>query len=902
MDFPLSISEPKALILLLTIIPVVYLGMLSARARPRERSRIVVSIAIRSAILILLVLALAGLQWISSGGPLNVVFLIDESASVTQQAHDAAYNYVKSAIAGMGPDDRAGVVLFGEKAVVDRAISGSLDWQPFGNHPAGVATDIADAIQVGSALFPQGGSRRLVLLSDGIETVGKASDLAVRAKQSGIQLSVVPLGAQAQNEVAVEAVSSPQSVPEGQQYVTKVLLKSTSPRTATVTLFDGDKQLGQQSLQMQPGETMATFNIPATAQGFHVLRAEVSSVDDHYSENNAASSFTVVSAPPSVMIVAGTPDDAAPLKTALEASGIAVTVGDPDSMPSTLDRLSKYDAIVLANVSAGALGDDRQTLLQSFVRDLGHGLVMLGGQLSYGAGGYLRSTIEDVLPVTMDVRTSDQRASIAMSYVMDKSGSMGKCHCGTAQTFDPSMRTEFGPSKVEIAKDAIARSAALLNSSDEVGVVGFDSTSHQLVPFEPLKNIGSAGLQLDLQPVSADGSTNVLAGLQAGIDQLKNSDAKLKHIILISDGWTQLADFSSALQEMKADNITLTTVGAGDGPGDILQTLAQEGGGKYYTATDTYSLPDVLLKETVQLAGAYYIEKQLTPVVALDSPILKGLPTGNLPPLLGYNSTTIKPEADAILRSPDGDPILAGWQYGLGRSVAWTPDMKGQWGTNWVAWPQFSQFAGQLISWVVPQSGSTGVEPTYSYTPASNASSEDVSVQVNSVDESGHPRAGLDTTVMITGTTSISTSVDIAEGSPGVYNGVAKSLAPGVYQVGIQQRDHITGDLVARDTSGFVVPYPSEYNIVDNVSQVSGANLSDLAQLGGGQVLAITAPGAAFSHDIASQPLRIPLWPWLLLASIVLFPLDVATRRLTINWRDLFRGGKKGIKASGASR
>jgi uncharacterized membrane protein/Mg-chelatase subunit ChlD len=896
MSLPFNLTEPKALILLIALIPVIYLGTLSVRARPRDRSRITASIVIRSVILVLIVLAVAGMEWISQGGPLNVVFLVDESASVSQPMQDAANSYVRNAIASMGPDDRAGVVLFGEKAIVDRAVSAGTDWQPFGNHPAGVATDIAEAIQVGSGLFPEGGSRRLVLLSDGLETVDKASDLATRAKQSGIQLSVVPLGSQSQNEVAVETVSSPASVPQGQQYDVKVLLKSTSARTATVTLTDGQKQVGQQQLQMQPGETIATFQVKATDVGFRALTATVSSVDDHYSENNSASSFTVVRTPPSVLIVAGTPDDAAPLQVALKASGIAVTVVDPDGMPSNMDGLSKYDVVVLANASSQAIGDDRQTLLQSFVRDLGHGLVMLGGELSYGAGGYLRSTLENVLPVTMDVRTSDQRASIAMSYVMDKSGSMGRCHCGTAQTFDPTMRTEFGPSKVEIAKDAIARSAALLNSSDQVGVVGFDDSSHVLEPLQAMSNLGSSGLQQDLQPIIADGGTNLAAGLQGGIDQLKNSTAGLKHIILISDGWTQQGSFTDMLAEMKADNITLTTIGAGDGPGDILKTLAEQGGGRYYTATNIYNLPDVLLKETVQLAGQYYVEKQLTPVVGSQSAILKGLPA-ELPPLLGYNVTTIKPEADSILRSPDGDPILAAWQYGLGRSVAWTPDMKGRWATNWVAWPQFSQFAGQIMSWVVPQSGTSGLQANYSLSPAANPSAQDVSMTISSIDNAGRDRTGLQTTVTITNTAIGSQQISMTEGSPGSYLGVAKALPQGVYEVGIEQRDPESGELVARDTSGFAVPYPSEYNIIDNASRVSSTNLSELAQLGGGKVLALTEPSAAFSHDIASQPLRVPLWPWLLLTAILLFPLDVATRRLSINWRDVRQAGKRALRS-----
>ena len=120
---------------------------------------------------------------------------------------------------------------------------------------------------------------------------------------------------------------------------------------------------------------------------------------------------------------------------------------------------------------------------------------MLGGDLSYGAGGYLRSPIEEVLPVSMDVRTSEQRASLAMVFVTDKSGSMGRCHCGAQQQFNPSMRTEFGPSKVEIAKDAIEKAASVLNSSDQVGVVAFDDTAHWLAHIEQMGTLRQSTLK-----------------------------------------------------------------------------------------------------------------------------------------------------------------------------------------------------------------------------------------------------------------------------------------------------------------------------------------------------------------------------------------------------------------------
>ena len=170
-----------------------------------------------------------------------------------------------------------------------------------------------------------------------------------------------------------------------------------------------------------------------------------------------------------------------------------------------------------------------------------------------------------------------------------------------------------------------------------------------------------------------------------------------------------------------------------------------------------------------------------------------------------------------------------------------------------------------------------------------NAATQDVSIRLSSTDTNGHPRDGLLTSVVISDSTKAAMAVDISQASPGVYTGIARGLSPGVFEVTVEQRNRDSGELVARDTNGFVVPYPSEYSIVDNASDVSSANLSDLAQLGGGKVLEITQPQAALVHDIAAQPQRVLLSPWLLFAAILLFPLDVATRRLSISLRDLFR-------------
>ncbi|MDQ3707109.1 MAG: VWA domain-containing protein [Chloroflexota bacterium] len=889
MELPFSITEPRALILLLAVPPVVWLGVLTARARYRDRARIAASTVIRALILTFITLAIAGTQFIASGGPLNVVFLVDRSASVSEASKQASFDFVRHAIEAMGPDDRAAVVLFGENAILDRVLSADTAWTATGQEPSALATDIADAIQVGTALFPEGGAKRLVLLSDGVETVGEARSIAAGEALSGIQLSVVPLGGTAQNEVAVDRVVSPNSVPSGQQIPVRVLVRSNSDRAASVTLYDGETPVAKQDAALKAGDNVLTFTTEAREQGFHVLKARVDSVDDRFSENNEALSFTIVKRPPAVLIVSGTDADSLPLQNALEASAIDVDVVAPVGLPRETRNIGKYDAIVLANVSASSLEIEGQQVLQSYVRDMGRGLIMIGGDLSYGAGGYTRSPIEEVLPVRMDVRTSEERASLAMTFVLDKSGSMGRCHCGGNQEFNPNMRTEFGESKIELVKQAITKATSLLNSGDQVGVVTFDEQPTWLARLQPIAELGEQRLEQLLQPVEAQGNTDMFAALSQSVDSLEASNAQLKHIVVLGDGWSKHSDYDPLLERMSASNITLSTVGVGDGADELMHDLATRGGGRFYEAKDVTTVPDVLLKETIRLAGSYYVEEAFTPAVARASPILNGIDTGAMPPLLGYNASTIKPEADLILRSPRGDPLLAQWQYGLGRAVAWTPDAKGQWAADWVEWPQFGKFMGQMVGWTLPRQDSIGLEATFAARSDAGGRAQEVAVRVDTVTVTGAPRNFLPTSLVITDTAGISTTVEVSPRSPGVYDGVAHGLSPGAYAATVEQVNAETGELVERLETGFIVPYPSEYRLSGESAAGAQALMADLAQLGGGKVLEITQPASAFTHDISPEPRRLPMWPWLILASILLFPLDVAVRRVSLTPRELWR-------------
>ena len=889
MNLPFTFNEPKYLILLVALAIVGILGQMSAAARPRDRARIHLSTALRSLILLLIVLALAGLQLITSGGPLNVVFLIDESGSLSSADREAATAYVRSAAGKMGPDDHFAVIRFGEQAVLDRALGTTPSWEPGDGQPSTLATNIEEAIQLGSALYPEGGARRMVLLSDGRETAGEARAIARTLSEQGIQLSVVPLGAESGNEVAVDQVLSPKSVPSGQKYDVRVLVKSTVDRDAVVGLTDGDTKIDEKAIQVKSGDNVVEFTLDATTEGFHVLSADVSSPDDRTQENNTASSFTIVRPPPSVLIVAGAPEDATPLTKALEANKIAVRVVEPGAMPLLIEELGKYDTVVLANASAETIGTEGQLALQSFVRDAGHGLVMIGGDVSYGAGGYLRSPLEEVLPVSMDVRSSAERASIAMTFVVDKSGSMGRCHCGGNLQFDPAMRTEFGVNKLDIIKQAIVTASSLMNSTDKVGVVGFDSTPSWLVNIQELGSIGETGLRQSLQPIVAQGETHVHPGLQTAVNGLLPVDAQLKHIVLLTDGWTKQADFSDLISEIRASGMTLTTVAAGEGASDLLKELAQKGGGQYYQIKDIREVPDILLKETVRLVGAFYVEERLVPLVSGQSPILSGVQSGDLPPLLGYNSTTLKPRAEGILKSPRGDPLLAQWQYGLGRSVAWTSDAKGRWATDWIAWPGFSQFVGQMVNWTLPLDSAPGVVSNIELTQGSKPSSYDAEVRIETSNGLDLPRNFLTTTLTITSTAGGAHQFGALQTAPGVYDAVVPDLAQGVYEASVHQRDPETGRTVAELKTGIVIPYASEYRLSLEGTEQARRLLNTLTSQTKGQTLLLSQPEDVWNRDITPQPQRLPIWPWLLGAAMILFPLDVAVRRLTVSRSDLLR-------------
>ena len=731
-------------------------------------------------------------------------------------------------------------------------------------------------MQLAQAIFPGEGARRMVLLSDGRENLGAALEQAEIAAASQIELNYHALGFEdGSAEVWMESLNAPGEIREGQELELSAAVESSRAMGASLRVFEDDRLIRTIELNLLPGRNEVQITIAApdsqSVGSFLRFRAQILPDSDTRLQNNESSTFTIVEGPPSILVVEGLPGEGENISQVLNEASMRVSSIPAAQMPTDLAGLAEYASIVLVDVPASQLPPGEMDLLQVYVRDLGKGLVMVGGQESFGPGGYLRTPLEKTLPVDMDVRDKEIQSNLALVLAVDKSGSMGRCHCDNPdlnQSYTPQLS---GQPKVDIAKEAVMRAAEAVGEQDYLGVLAFELSAALGSPARAIKD--PLALERGISAIQAEGQTNLQAVVQTAYEALEGVEARRKHIILMTDGWVRTGDLNNLAQEMRSKGITLSIVAAGGGSAEYLHALAALGGGEYYPAVNIQEVPDIFLKETIQSVGKYLVEEAFYPIQSAPSPVLRGIDANNLPPLLGYNGTSPKKTARLDLITPRGDPLLASWQYGLGRAAAWTSDLKGQWAIEWLGWDGFARFTTQLVSWTLPSKRAEGLSIE------AKLKENQAVVQVRADQPDGSPRNFLSGSVTMIDPSSDVTEIELEQVGAGEYQASAVVDSPGVYllRVGINEGDQSLG----QSTLGVVVPYSPEYK----TSGIDQGFLERLTRTTGGGVL--EDPGEAFTHNLPQIPSSREIWPFLLLAIAVLFPLDVAVRRLSINRKDL---------------
>ncbi len=875
----LRFETPIWLLLLIPALALTFIPHLAARRRMGAGRRRA-AIAIRTLLISALVFALAGFQLVLPVDRLATVFVVDLSDSVGNDGREDALAFLRESLEAMPDGDQAGIVAFGKDALVERLPEELREIDRLRSAPVKAATDVGAALRLAAALFPDAAQKRIVLLSDGNDTTGRGQREAALAAARGIQVETRAIGLVDSDEVLVERLRTPSTARLGEQIPVDAIISSSVAQPATVRLFINGQLAGTVRVDLKVGSNTVPFTCPQDPEaacalrpeqaGFYRFRVVVEAARNTFSQNDRADSNTIVKGEPRTLVLQGDAAVAAELVAALEKEGQTVDTLIPEALPTDLATLLNYDSIVVVDVPRLRFNDAQLAALQTFVRDIGRGVVMVGGPRAYGAGGYTKTAMEELLPVDMGVRNREKEPDIALVVVIDKSGSMDACHCNT---FDGGMGgggNLSGVKKTDIGKEAILRAAAALSARDEFGVVSFDDAAHWVINTKPLGETGDVEGQLG--SITPNGQTNIFSGLEQAVGSLEEAAATRRHIILLTDGWSTSGEYDAIIERMKAAGITLSTVGAGGGSNPFLEQLAKNGGGRFYNAANVQSIPDIFLKETQQVAGQQIVEETFFPIVTSSSPITRGLEDG-FPQLLGYNGTTVKSAAQLVLVSPRDDPLLAQWQYGLGRSVAWTSDSTGRWAKNWVAWPGFSQFFTQLVSWTFPGDETDGIEASFETVNGQTR------LHVESVEADGSPRDFYNTLASITAPDFSTAQVSLDQIAPGVYEANLGEIDAGAYAVRISQMR--AGAPALGRTVGLVEPVAAEYRLL-------GVNLPLLTALrsatGGRE---ITLPAEPWVHDLKTTSTFTELWPWLLVLALLLWPLDVALRRVSLGRREL---------------
>ncbi len=804
---------------------------------------------IRLVVLVALVFAIAGLQWLRPLEGVNIFFLLDRSDSVPSPQQEKARLYINQVAKQKNKNDKAGVLVFGTGASIESTPNAAVDVQKIQAVVDTSRSDIAGAIRLGTAAFPETGQKRLVILTDGNENIGDALAAALAAKPLGVSVDVVPLGVARGQDVSVQKLTLPNGLKKGQTFEAKIFVQADQAQPATVRLYRNDELLGEQQVELSAGKNLFSFPQTLKEAGFYSYNVQVEAARDMVPQNNKATSFTSVRGEPSVLLVSDDPSQNRRLVEALQASQLEVKSVDISGFPNSLAELQSYDVIFLCNIAAGDLGMEMMRLLESAVRDFGVGLVCIGGEQTYAAGGYRGTPLESTLPVDMELDSKKVLPKGALALVMH------------------GMEFDNGN---QVARDIAIAALDAMGPQDELGVLLWDGRDSWLFPMTVVGNKKDLGRKINgMNQGDLMNFQNLMSMAHEG---LKKSNANLKHLIIFSDG-DPGAPTQALISAMVGDKITISTVmiGAHVKP-DTMIWMADQGKGRFYDVRSAGQLPQIFLKETAVILKSAIFEEPFKPQLAANSELVRGIGASEYPILRGYVATSPKARAETPLVSDKGDPLLAHWQYGLGRAVAFTSDAKAKWAKDWQTWGKYQQFWSQIAKWSLRR-----LENADFTTEVSVDKGEGV-ISVEALDAEGNYRNFLKLQSVVVSPKGERQTVLLEQTGPGHYEARFPTKEVGAYLLNLM--DMKDGKPRGTQALGASVNYSPEFNATEPNLNL----LKRLAETGGGKMLDLAMPGEnPFLHDRRKTFQPRDLWEWLLKLAVVLFTFDVGARRIYID-------------------
>ncbi len=719
---------------------------------------------------------------------LHVVFLVDVSQSVDLNSAIEATDEIQKSIDALETDDSFSLFAFGtdmrdfdSPEELKKTIQ---SWQEEGADDSFRSqTRLSTASLKSRLAFPGGKVKRMVVFSDGMDTGDQIAATLKQLSEEEIDVRLKRIDPLQFPEAAVVSVDPSTSL----AFVGEVVRLSTKVTanqkiSGKLRVIHRGVEVQTRDIKIEPGKPqLCFFDVDMVTPGNSRWTIELVPEEDHFPINNQRTCTVTVRGNPRILVLHEKEREMRAFERAMAEQDFSVDIRGKFGLPETMQDLMAFDAVVLADFPATLMTPRQMNLLKQYVQDFGGGLAMLGSENSFGLGGYHKTPVEDVLPLVSRFEKEKEKPSLSMVLVIDKSGSMSGV-------------------PMALARQAAKAAVELLGARDEVGVVGFDGSP--VVISELTSAMGKDAIFANIDSLSAGGGTNMFPGMSVGRDMLEEANSKIKHMICLSDGHTQQADFESLVQAMTDSGITVSTVALGDADRNLLSTIAEMGRGRYYETRDPQSVPQIFTKETMQASKSAIKEDLFASVQTDDHPALAGFQKADLPFSLGYVMTQQKPTAQTLLVSENGDPLLAISRFGLGTGLAYTSDLTERWGGEWLAWPDCGKFWAQVLRSMIRRNNSEGI------TVQGQTVDDRWVLDIHSRDTNGSPQSLIDWELTLMDELGKPESVSVSEVGLGKYSAVVPLSDRGDFA--LQLRDPASD---RTRSLHFNQPYPKEYSL-----------------------------------------------------------------------------------------
>ena len=646
-------------------------------------------LGLRIATIVLILASMCGLAIRLPSRAGTIVVVADRSDSMPpgrDASHKEAINLIRSS---MAEDQRLAVVSFGSNASIEQ-VPEAAEFAGFTGEVGGDESNLSVALERALALIPQGSPGRVLVLSDGRWTGKDPAIAAWRSAARGIAIDYRALERSAANDVAISQVEAPGTVSPGEAFMINAWIRSPVQQDISYEILRGNERLAAGKRNVSSGQTRLTFRDQAGEPGTYSYTLRIAGTEDPIPENNSARLLIGIQGPKPLLCLTASSDSG--LARLLEAGGLNVRTASPVSAAWTLEELSNYSALIVENVSADKIGARGMENISAWVKDTGAGLMITGGKNAYGPGGYYRSQLESIMPVSMELKREHRKLSMAIVVAMDRSGSMAVPAGG-------------GRTKMDLANIAAVQVLDLMTPMDEFGVIAVDSSPHTIVDLAPPGK--PAEIRDDILRIdSGGGGIFIYEALAASAQMLVDATAGTRHIILFADAADseEPGKYRELIAKCQQAGITISVVGLGkpgDSDAELLRDIAHRGGGRVFFTDNPEELPRLFAQDTFVVARSTFVDEP-TPIQLTSGAVsLTGKQFAAPPPLGGYNLCYLRPGANlgAITVDDYKAPVIASWQAGLGRVLCYTGEADGAYAGQIARWSEAGDLFTSLARW-----------------------------------------------------------------------------------------------------------------------------------------------------------------------------------------------------------